>query len=93
MEGLGLFWFQSLQFFLLAKLARDFAERKLLRIRVEARRRILCRCGRAIIFLCAFVFLCFHFCALGFDLCAVFGSQNVGMLQVFLGVNMLGAFL
>ena len=29
MERLGLFWFQSLQFFLLAKLASDVAERNL----------------------------------------------------------------
>ena len=88
MERPGLFWFQSLQFFLLAKLTSDVAERDLrsLRIRIEACRWILCGRGRAIIFLRAFV-------SLGFNLRAVFGSQDVGMFEIFFGVNMLGAFL
>ena len=86
MERFRLFWFQGLQFFLFAKLASDIAKRNLrsFGICVEVCRRILR--GRAIIFLRAFV-------SLGFDLLAVFGSQDAGMLEVFFGVNMLGAFL
>jgi len=88
MERLGLFWFQSLQFFLLAKLASDVAERDLrsLRIRIEACRRILCGRGRAIVFLRALV-------SLGLNLRAVFWSEDVGMFEIFFGVNMLGALL
>jgi hypothetical protein len=41
--------------------------------------------GRAIIFLRAFG-------SLGFDLRTVFGSQNVGVLEILFGVNMLGVF-
>ena len=88
MERLGLFWFQSLQFFLLAKLASDVAQRNLrsLRIRIEACRRILCGRGRAIIFLCAFV-------SLDLNLGAVFWSQDVGVFEIFFGINVLGALL
>ncbi len=42
--------------------------------------------GRTIIILRAFV-------SLGFNLCAIFRSQNVRMLEILFGVNMLGAFL
>jgi len=94
MERLRLFRFQRFQLFLLAKPASDFAERSFLcwrsstrrRIGVESRGRILRIAGRAIIFLHAFV-------SLGFDLRAIFRSQNVRMLEIFFGVNMLGAFL
>lgn len=94
MELFRLFWFQRLQFFLLAKLARHFTERSFgakrssgsLRICVESCGRILRSGGLAIIFLRAFVFLCF-------DLRAVYRSQNVGMLEIFFGVNVLGGFL
>ena len=54
------------------------------RIRIEACRRILCGRGRAIIF-------CAHSFRLASTLGAVFGSQDVGMLEIFFGVNMLGA--
>ena len=88
MERFRLFRFQRLQFRLLAKLTGDFAERSLrsFGICVETRRWIRRSSGRAIIFLSAFV-------SLGFDLCAVFGRQDVQMLEIFLRVNVLGAFL
>src|ERR1700693_2424348 len=74
MERFRLFWFQRLQFFLLAKLAGDLAKRisRSRRICVEACGGILCGRG-AIIFLSAFV-------SLGFDLRAVIRSQNVAIL-------------
>ena len=88
MERLRLFRFPRLQFFLLADLASDIAERSLrsIGICIEACRRILRGHGRAIIFLRAFV-------SLGFDLRAVFRSEDVQMLEIFFRVNVLGAFL
>jgi len=88
MERFRLFGLQSLQFFLLAELASDFPERRLLglRVHIESIRRILRRARRAIIFLRAFI-------SLGFDLRAVFRSQDVGMFEIFFGVNMLGPLL
>jgi len=87
-ERFRLFRFQRLQFFLFAKLASDLAQRRGIRLRicVEACRRILRGRRRAIIFLGAFV-------SFGFDLRAVFGSQDIRMLEIFFGVNMLGALL
>src|ERR1700722_5032723 len=87
MEGLRLFRFQRLQFFLFAKLASDIAERNLrsFGICVEACRRILRGRGRAIIFLRTFV-------SLGFDFGAVFRSEDAGMLEIFSRVNVPGAF-
>jgi len=88
MERFGLFRFQRLQFFLLAKLASDFAERSSgsRRVRVDVRLRILRCSGRAIIFLRALG-------SLGFDLRAIFRSQNLRVLEIFFGVNTLGVFL
>ena len=92
MKRFRLFRFQSLQFFLLAKLARDFAERtsRSRRICVEACRGILCGSRRTIFFRRIFLGA---FALLGFDLRAVFRSQNVRVFEIFLGVNMLGASL
>jgi len=84
MERLRLFRFQRLQLFLLLKLTGDVAERDLRSF--ETCRRILSSGRRAIIFLRAFV-------SLGFDLCAVFGRQDVPMLEIFFRVNVLSAFL
>jgi len=88
MERFRLFRFQRLQFFLLAILAGDFAEGNFLRLRagIESRRGILRRLKPAIIFLRA----CISF---GFDLRAVFRSQDVGTFEIFFGVNVLGVFL
>ncbi len=88
MERFRLFRFQSLQFFLLAKLTSDFAERCCIRLRigVENCRRMLRRRERAIIFLGAFV-------SFGFDLRSIFRSQDIRMPEIFCGVNVLGAFL
>jgi len=85
MERFRLFRFQRLQFLLLAKFARDFAERWLPRVRVKTLGRFLCRRGTAIIFLRALV-------SFRFDGGAVFRSQNVPVLEIFFGVNVLGAF-
>jgi len=86
MERLRLFRFQRLPFFLFLKLASDVAERNLqsFGICIEACRRILR--ARAIILLRAFV-------SHGFDLCAVFGRQDVRMLEIIFRVNVLGASL
>jgi len=88
MERLRLFRFQCLQFLLFAKLASDLAESNLrsFGICVEACRRISRSSGRTSIFLSAVV-------SLGFDLRAVFRSEDVGVLEVFSCVNVLGAFL
>ena len=87
MERFRLFRFQRLQFFLLAKVASNFAEGSSgsRRVRVQVRRRILRGGGRAIIFLSAVG-------SLGFDLRAVFRSQNMRVLEIFFGVNVLGVF-
>lgn len=88
MERSRLFRFQGLQFFLLAILACDLAERSSVRsrIRIEARRRILRRRGRAIFFLRAFV-------PFRFGYGAVFGSENVSAREIVVGVDMSGRFL
>lgn len=88
MERFGLFRFQRLQFFLLAIIASDIAERSSgsLRIRIETRRRILRRRGRTIIFLRTLV-------SLGFNLRAILRSQNLAMLEIFFSVNMRGGLL
>ena len=88
MERSRLFRFQRLQFFLLAILARDFAERSSIRsgIRIETRGRIFRSRGRAIFFLCAFVPLRFRYGA-------VFGSENASAREIVVRVNVSGRFL
>gem|GEM_PF-6167177 len=83
-----LFRLQRLQFFLLAKLASDIAERNLrgLRICIEACRRILRRRGGTIIFPRALV-------PLGFDDRAIFWSEDVRAREIIIRVNMRGALL
>jgi len=51
-----------------------------------ARELLLRRARQAIVFLRAFI-------SFGFGLRAVFRSQDVGMFEIFFGVNVLGAFL
>jgi hypothetical protein len=88
MERIRRLRFPRLQLFLPAKLTGDVAERDLrsFGICVKAYRRPVWSGGRAIIPLRAFA-------SPGFDLCAVFGRQDAQMLEIFFGVNVLGAFL
>lgn len=87
MERFRLFRFQSFEFFLLTKFARDFTERRLraLAVRIESRGRILLRRG-AIISRSAFIFARFHFGL-------IFRREDLLSLEIFFRVNVLGGLL
>lgn len=88
MERFRLFRFQSLEFFLLTQLARDFTERRLhtLAVRIDRRGRVSLRGGAAIIFRGAFVLA-------RFDFGLIFRREDLLSVEIFFRINVLGSFL
>jgi len=88
MERFRLLWLESFEFFLLAKLARDFTERRLraLAVCIESRGRILFR-GRAAIIFCGALVLA------RFDFSLIFRREDLLPFEIFFGVHVLRALL